>query len=110
MPKRSLAGLPSPSFVAVMLLTAVSLPVAAQTMVPKLDQDGRKGDMARLAKEQAAARFDAADADKDGKLSREEVAKTSQFLSDNFDARDGNKDGFLSWEEYVGHNRWPKDR
>lgn len=91
-------------------MTTIAVPVTAQTMVPNLDQGGRKGDMARLAKEQAVARFDAIDTDKDGRLSREEVARASQYLSDNFDLRDTNKDGFLSWNEYVGHDRWPKDR
>lgn len=82
----------------------------AQSVIPKLDQEGRKGDMARLAKEQAVAKFDAADADKDGKLSKDEAAKASPYLAENFDKRDSNKDGFISWEEYVGHDRWPKDK
>lgn len=81
----------------------------AQTVVPSLDQAGRKGDMARLAHKQAQERFDAADTDKDGKLSREETAKAFPYLSENFDKHDKDKDGFLTWEEYVGHNRWKKD-
>lgn len=81
----------------------------AQTVVPQLDQSGRKGDMARLAHKQAQEKFDAADTDKDGKLSPAETAKTLPYLSENFGKHDKNKDGFLSWEEYVGHNRWKKD-
>lgn len=80
----------------------------AQTTIPTLDQDGRKGDMARLAKEQATAKFNAADSDKDGKLSREEVEKAFPYMSENFAKFDKDGDGFLSWEEFVGHNRWPK--
>jgi hypothetical protein len=53
-------------------------------------------------------KFDAMDADKDGKLSREEVGKLSAYLAENFPNRDKNSDGFLSWEEYVGHDRWPR--
>lgn len=82
----------------------------AQSTIPKLDQEGRKGDMARLAKEQAVAKFNAADADKDGKLSKDEAGKSSPYLTENFDKRDTDRDGFLSWEEYVGHDRWPKDK
>lgn len=79
----------------------------AQTIVPKLDQQGRKGDVAREAKEKAEARFKAADTNGDDKLSREEVADRA-YLAERFDELDKNKDGFLNWEEYVGHNRWPR--
>lgn len=81
----------------------------AQTIVPKLDQDGRKGDMARMAHKQAQEKFDGADANKDGKLSPEETAKNLPYVAENFGKYDKDKDGALSWEEYVGHNRWKKD-
>lgn len=81
---------------------------AQSTIVPKLDNESRKGEMARLAKDKAVSKFDGADADKDGKLSREELAPVAQYMSENFERYDKDKDGFLSWEEYVGHNRWPK--
>ncbi|OGS91517.1 MAG: hypothetical protein A2Z95_09555 [Gallionellales bacterium GWA2_60_18] len=81
---------------------------AAVTAVPKLDKEGRKGDIARLVKEQAKEKFDAADMDKDGKLSREEVAKIAPYKAENFERFDLDTDGFLSWEEYLGHSRWEK--
>lgn len=80
----------------------------AQTIVPKIDQEGRKGDIGRMQAEKAMKRFDDLDADKDGKLSKDEV-KDVAYLSDGFEKYDKNKDGTLSWEEYVGHNRWPKE-
>lgn len=90
-------------------LAIVAGAASAQTIVPNLDQEGRKGDMARMAKEKAAQKFDAMDTDKDGKLSRDEVAKGgASYMAENFEKFDKNKDGFLSWEEYVGHNRWSK--
>ena len=89
-----------------LLLTFAS--AQAQTMVPPLDQDGRKGDVARAAKQRAMEKFDALDEDKDGKLSREEVEKGAPYLAEKFAERDKDNDGFLSWEEYVGHNRWPR--
>jgi hypothetical protein len=64
--------------------------------------------MARAEKKKAEARFDAMDGNKDGKLSRDEVAGRSEYLASNFDKLDGNKDGSLSWEEFLGHTRWPK--
>lgn len=97
--------------IALTLVTAGSLlapPASAQTMVPKLDQEGRRGDVARLAKQRAQERFAAADKNGDGKLTRDEVAQDSPYLAEKFDERDLNHDGFLSWEEYVGHNRWER--
>ena len=91
------------------ILVAAAGWAQAQTTVPKLDQEGRKGDMARLAAKQASEKFNAADADKDGKLSKEETAKAMPYVAENFEKRDKDKDGFLGWEEYVGHNRWKKD-
>lgn len=80
----------------------------AQSIVPSLDEQGRRGEMARLMKEKTAKQFDGADENKDGKLSRAEVATISRYITENFDKRDADRDGLLSWEEYVGHNRWPR--
>lgn len=80
----------------------------AQTMVPKLDQEGRKGDVARIAKQKAVDRFNAIDKNKDGRLSPDEVAQDAPYLAEKFPERDINHDGYLSWEEYVGHSRWER--
>lgn len=90
-------------------MAVLTLPAAhAQNMVPKLDVEGRRGDIARLAKQRAQEKFDNADADKDGKLSKAEVDKALPYLGETFAEHDKNKDGFLSWEEYIGHDRWPR--
>jgi hypothetical protein len=94
---------------ALLLTAAAALSAAsAQTIVPKLDEAGHRGELARQMKAKSAAQFDAADTNKDGKLSKEEVSKVSDYFANSFDKRDTDKDGFLSWEEFVGHNRWPK--
>lgn len=93
---------------AFLALCALSGPLRAQSMIPRLDEPGHKGDLARAAKQRSAAQFDAADQDKDGKLSRAEVESSSRYLTEKFDKLDANKDGFLSWEEFLGHDRWPK--
>lgn len=80
----------------------------AQTIVPRLDDSGRKGEVARTLKEKTQAQFESVDENKDDKLSREEVTKHFRYMAENFDKRDTDKDGFLNWEEFVGHNRWPK--
>lgn len=91
--------------------TLVAAPVFAQrskTIVPELDEKSRKGDMARLAEERAEAKFDEADEDKDGFISKEEAAKHQKFIAENFPRYDKNGDGKLSWEEFVGHDRWKR--
>lgn len=97
-------------YLALVLLVLYAAPgtLQAQTMIPSLDEPGRKGDLARAAKQRSATQFDAMDEDKDGRLSRTEVAKHSRYLTDNFDKLDADKDGYLAWEEFLGHNRWPK--
>lgn len=80
----------------------------AQTIVPKLDEQSRKGDMARLAQKQALEKFDTADKNKDGKLSRDEL-DALPYVQGKFERIDKNKDGFLDWEEFVGHDRWKKE-
>ena len=94
---------------ALLIAAAAALGAAhAQTTVPRLDDAGKRGEIARQMKAKSATEFDTADANKDGKLSKEEVAKVSDYLAGNFQKHDKDKDGFLSWQEFVGHDRWPK--
>ena len=97
-------------YLVLILLALCAAPGAlqAQTLIPKLDAPGHKGDLARAEKKRAEERFDGYDTNKDGKLAREEVTNRSSYLTENFDKLDANKDGFLSWEEFLGHDRWPK--
>lgn len=92
----------------VFLLACICTSANAQTMVPKLDQEGRKGDVARLAKQKAQERFLAIDKDNDGRISRTEAEMNAPYLAEKFKERDVNADGTLSWEEFVGHNRWER--
>ena len=48
-----------------------------------------------------AARFERADADHDGKLSRDEIS--DYLVIEMFDARDVNHDGRMTPEEWIGH-------
>lgn len=92
------------------LLWLAQPPLAgADTIVPKLDQGGRPGEVARMVYEKAVKQFDDADADRDGKLTREEVARVSPFKAEAFEQFDVDHDGFLTWEEFVGHDRWKKN-
>ena len=96
-----------------LLACALTLnPAAAQnqkTGVPSLDEQSRKGDMARLAQKKVNDDFNTADEDNSSDLSRPEVAKHFPFRDQNFERYDKNKDSKLSWEEFVGHDRWKRE-
>lgn len=79
-----------------------------KSIIPELDEASRKGDMARLAQKSSDDRFEAADEDKNGELSRREVANRLPFFDQNFERYDKNKDGVLSWEEFIGHDKWKR--
>ena len=100
-----------PRVLACLLAAALAAPLVAgaQTRIPSLDQEDRRGDIGRAAQRKAVERFDGADADKDSRLSREEVAGRLEYVSANFDAMDKDRDGFLSWYEFIGHDRWKKE-
>lgn len=92
-----------------LLLAVAGTSVHAQSStVPKLDSEGRRGDVARLAKQRSLEKFNAADVNDDEKLSKEEIANNFPFLAEKFLEHDKNGEGFLSWEEYLGHDRWKR--
>ena len=79
-----------------------------KSAIPKLDETSRKGDMARLALKSSDDKYEGADEDKNGNLSRAEVAKHFPYFDQNFERFDKDKDGALSWEEFVGHDKWKR--
>lgn len=90
------------------LLLGAACSAAAQTLIPSLERQDHVGDLGRAAREKAVARFDGADADKDGRLSKAEVERLT-YVAENFDRLDANRDGYLSWQEFIGHDRWKKE-
>ena len=96
------------SALAAVLLTAATGAVA-QTLIPSLERKDHVGDLGRAAREKAVERFDGADADKDGRLAKEEVQGRLSYVAENFDRLDANHDGYLSWQEFIGHDRWKKE-
>lgn len=107
----SIMNSPAHSLAATLLALALAAPLTAtaQSRIPSLDRNDHLGEVGRAARQKAIERFDSADADKDGKLSREEVAGRFTYQSENFDQNDKNRDGFLDWEEFIGHDRWKKE-
>ncbi len=91
------------------LTGSVTLAQSQESRIPSLDDTSRKGEMARMAEKNAQTKFDAADEDKDGVLSRPELAKHMPYFDQKFERYDKNKDGALGWEEYVGHDKWKRE-
>jgi hypothetical protein len=96
------------------LSLCLALPAAAfaqrqKSTVPDLEAEGHKGDMARAAQKKANERFDKADEDKDGLITKEEALKQLPYVGENFDKFDKSKDGKLTWEEYIGHDKWKRE-
>lgn len=92
---------------------ALAAPAFAQrqkSLIPDTDDSSHRGEIARAAQEKAGKRFAAADADKDRRLTRDEVASQSQYMASNFEKHDKDGDGTLNWEEFVGHDRWDQPR
>jgi Ca2+-binding EF-hand superfamily protein len=98
------------SLFAVMLTYAQTSAVPLKSTIPEPGEESRKGDMARLAQQKSEERFDAADDNKDGQLSRAEVSRHLPYFDANFERYDKNKDGMLSWNEFVGHGQWKRQQ
>ena len=98
---------------ACVVLALASAPVLAQrtkSIVPDLSAEGKPGEIARAQFKKAVEKFDKADEDKDGKISKAEADKHfGEYEKAAFIDKDANKDGKLSWEEYLGHDKWKKD-
>ena len=77
------------------LLAAAALTAFAQTRAPLIEQPLAAQDKAVIE-----ASFTRADANSDGKLSKDEVAKLPAIAS-QFDELDKNKDGLLSLDEFA---------
>ena len=99
-------------FLLILIALVIAFPVAAQrqkSVVPELDAEGHKGDMARAVQKKANQRFDKADENKDGVIVRDEALKHLPHVGANFEKYDQDGDGKLSWVEYIGHDKWKRE-
>lgn len=105
--------MPRPFWWLLLPLALSMAPALAQrgvkSVVPDLEAEGHRGDMARAAQKKANERFDKADDDKDGFISKDEAAAHLPFVAEKFESYDKSKDGKLSWEEFIGHDKWKRE-
>lgn len=94
---------------ALALASPAVLAQRTKSVVPDLDAEGIKGDMARAAQKKANERFDKADADHDGLITREEATAALPYIAEHFEQYDKSKDNKLSWEEFIGHDKWKRE-
>jgi hypothetical protein len=89
--------------VLLLLFAAASSPVIAGNAhtVAKAQHEGTDTETARAARTDAAVeQMMRADVDKNGTLSRDEVYRLDRRMSQKFDAADGNRDGRLTLREF----------
>jgi len=75
------------------------------TTARKAHQQDRQQDRKQERKQRAEEKFSKADADHDGSLSRDEAGKGSPGIAKNFEAIDANKDGKASKEEIKTYHQ-----
>lgn len=81
---------------------------AQYSNVPDINEPGRRGEVARKMLASVTEQFLMADANQDGVLSLEEVARHRPHVANNFPRYDANGDGNISWQEFIGHDKWPQ--
>ena len=80
----------------------------AITIVPDINAEGHRGDLARAILARSSARFLEADQNQDYRISIGEAEAYLPHVSRAFLDYDKNGDGGISWQEYVRHNQWPE--
>lgn len=108
MSRQTLFRIALPCLIAAMVSTAYAQR-GAKSIVPDLETEGHRGDMARAAQKKANERFDKADDNKDGFISKEEATAHLPYVAENFEKSDKDKDGKLNWEEFIGHDKWKRE-
>ena len=83
-------------------------PGGASSIIPDMNDQGRRGDVARIMMEQAEDRFLRADLNRDYLISPEEARQELGHIGNNFSRYDKNRDGSVSWQEMLGHSKWPQ--
>lgn len=82
-------------------------PQESKSIVPDINEEGRRGDIARKMLERSSATFLKADENRDYRISLAEATKHIPHIGRDFARYDKNNDDGVSWEEFTGHDKWP---
>lgn len=94
-------------FALVILFSPMLYADDAKSIVPDINAEGNRGEIARKMQASSARKFLRADINRDNLISAQEAAEELFFISKNFARYDKNKDNSLSWQEFLGHDKWP---
>jgi hypothetical protein len=85
----------------------VAILQAQKSIIPDINAEGKRGEIARKMHERSSLLFLRADTNQDYKISLPEAEENLTFISKKFSHYDSNNDNSLSWQKYLGHNQWP---
>ena len=77
------------------------------SIVPDINEKGRRGEIARKMLAKSTDLFLKADMNQDNLISVEEAEQHLPHVSKDFSRYDKNKDNGISWQELLGHDKWP---
>ncbi len=80
---------------------------SSKSIIPDINEEGRRGEMARKMMAKSTSQFMEADMNQDSLISIEEAEQHLIFISKDFARYDKNKDSSISWQEFIGHDKWP---
>ena len=88
--------------------TLPAAPVVKKSIIPDINAEGRRGEIARMMLRKSTRQFLETDFDKDNRISPVEAEEYLPFISHEFERYDRNGDQAIDWQEFVGHDQWPE--
>lgn len=83
-------------------------PLEKKSIIPNINEEGQRGDIARKMLAKSTSQFLEADMNHDYQISAEEARQHLPFVSKEFSRYDKNEDNTVSWQELLGHDKWPR--
>ncbi len=87
---------------------AITAAQPEKSIVPDINEQGHRGEIARQMLAKTSARFLQADVNRDYLVSSQEATEHMPHVSREFSRYDKDGDGNISWQELLGHDKWPR--